>query len=474
MRMAAGWPRLIPIALTVLLMGAGGGPPSLVDAAKHADKEALRGLLKQGANVNAPDGDGTTALHWASYRDDLESADLLIRAGAKVNATNDLGATPLWTASQNGSEAMVKRLLAAGANPNMGLLVGETPLMVAARSGSGAVVEQLLAKGANPNAHGARGQTALMWAVSQLHADVVKVLLAHGADIQARSNRESIVSAVTPHGYLPYNRDIPFGSETALLFAARVGDVASAKLLVAAGAKVNDADAWGVSAVTLAAHSGFEEMVEFLLEKGADPNVAGPGFTGLHEAVMRRNERIVAALLDHGADANMPLKTWTPLRRSSHDWNFDPELVGATPFWLAARYSEPGIMRLLLKHGADPLFVHHEEYVTSARGNDPSAYDTRKESITALMAATGLGGGTPWIEPEAGKIQALTLEAVQMLVELGIDVNAANTDGGTALDAANALRPKNDAVVKVLLAKGAKPGVRKGPAGGRGRVRDIV
>jgi ankyrin repeat protein len=339
---------------------------------------------------------------------------------------------------------------------------------VAARSGSTAVVEQLLAKGADPNARGSRGQTALMWAAAQQHPDVVKVLLAHRVDIQARSNRESMVQAVTPHGYLPYNRDIPFGSETALLFAARVGDVASATLLVAAGANVNDADAWGISAVTLAAHSGFQEVVEFLLDKGADPNAAGPGFTGLHEAVMRRDERMVAALLTHGADANMPLTTWTPLRRSSRDWNFDPELVGATPFWLAARYREPGIMRLLLKHGADPRFVHHEEYVAPGRGADAHEYETRKETLTALMAATGMGGGTPWVEPEPGEIKALTLEAVQMLVDLGIDVNAATTDGSTALDAAQSL--KNDALVAFLVEKGAKPGERKGPARRRGRI----
>jgi len=458
--------RLIPL-LGVLLIGASGARPPLLDAARSADRAALSTLLKQGANVNASDGDGTTALHWVSYRDDLESADLLIRAGANVNATNDLGATPLWTASQNGSGAMVKKLLEAGANPNIALLAGETPLMVAARSGSSAVVEQLLAKGAHSNARGSRGQTALMWAVGQQHPDVVGVLLAHGVDVHARSNRESMVQAVTPHGYLPYNRDIPFGSETALLFAARVGDAASAKLLVAAGANVNDADAWGISAVTLAAHSGFEDVVEFLLDKGADPNAAGPGFTGLHEAVMRRSERMVAALLKHGADANFPLKTWTPLRRSSHDWNFDPELVGATPFWLAARYREPAVMRLLLKHGADPLFVHHEEYIRPGRSADPHAYETRKETLTALMAATGMGGGAPWVEPEPGEIQALTLETVQMLVALGIDVNAVNTDGATALDAAKTL--KNDAVVAFLVEKGAKPGEPKGPAARRGR-----
>ena len=133
--------------------------------------------------------------------------------------------------------------------------------MVAARSGYPDVVEQLLAKGANANAHGARGQTALMWAVSQKHPEVVKVLLAHHADLKLSSDVWTEVMAVPPHGYLPYNKAIPHGGETALMFAARVGDLASAKLLVAAGANVNDADAWGVSATTLAAHSGFTDLV---------------------------------------------------------------------------------------------------------------------------------------------------------------------------------------------------------------------
>ena len=113
----------------------------------------------------------------------------------------------------------------------------------------------------------------------------------------------------------------------------------------------------------------YGELVEFLLEKGADPNAAAAGFTALHEAIMRRDEKMVAALLAHGADPNAPLRTWTPTRRSSKDFNFEPALVGATPFWLAARFSEPGVMRLLVKHGADPLFVHHADYTVGREAN---------------------------------------------------------------------------------------------------------
>ena len=422
----------------------------IVDAARNADANALRALLKQGADVNAASADGTTALHWASYRDNVDIADLLIRAGAKVDAANDLGATPLWTASLNGSSAMVKRLLEAGAHPNLALLLGETPLMIAARSGNADVVTQLIDKGANVNARGARGQTALMWAVSEQHPDVVKVLLSRGADIRARSEVLSQVMAVPPHGKPEYNRMIPFGGEDALMFAARVGDLASARLLLAAGASVNDADAWGVSAMVLAAHSGFTEMVELLLDKGADANAAGPGFTALHEAIMRRDEKMVAALLAHGANPNTPLQTWTPERRSSEDFNFAPALVGATPFWLAARFAEPGVMRLLVTKGADPKFVLRNEYY----GNDLN--DRRTQATTALMAALGIGGGRAWVRPAAGEHEALILESVKLAFELGVDVNAANTDGRTALDVAR--RFTLESVAKFLVEHGAKEG----------------
>jgi uncharacterized protein len=442
------------VALAVFLMGAGSAAAELplVDAAKRADRDALRALIKDGARVDATEADGTTALMWASYRDDGESADLLIRAGANVNAANDLGATPLWAASQNGSVAMVRRLLAAGANPNAALLAGETPLMVAARTGSVEVAEQLLAKGANANARGAREQTALMWAVAQQHPDVAKVLLARGADIHARSKVWSQVMAVPPHGLLEYNREIPHGGETALMFAARVGDLASAKLLVEAGANVNDADAWGVSATVLAAHSGFTELVEFLLDHRADPNAAAAGFTALHEAIMRRDERMVTALLAHGADANAPLRTWTPTRRSSRDFNFDPANVGATPFWLAARFLQPDVMRLLLKYGADPKFVLRVDYHIESAG----AAVPRTQITNAVTAATGMGGGQAWVQADRGEREALTLETVKLAVELGADVNLANADGRTALDAAKTL--KFDKVEAFLIEKGAKPG----------------
>jgi len=428
----------------------------LVDAAKHDDIAATRALIEKKADVNATEPDGTTALHWASYHDDVAAADLLIKAGARVNAATDLGVTPLWNASLNGSEAMVKRLLQAGANPNAALLAGETPVMAAARAGHGAVVEQLIAKGADVNARGARQQTALMWAASQQHPEVVKVLLGHGADVHARSEQWTEVMAVSPHGYLDYNRAIPHGSDTALLFAARAGDVASAKLLIAEGAHVNDEDAWGVSATAMAAHAGHRDLVVLLLEHGANANAARAGFSPLHAAIMRRDEAMVRALLAHGADANFRVTSWTPTRRSSRDYHFSPELVGATPFWLAARFGGPAIMRLLVEQGADPWVVHRGDHVVEGRGG--SGFQHRTDVTTALMAAVGMGGGESWIQPERAEREALALEAVTLAAELGIDVNAANLDGRTALDAAKAA--KYESVARFLIDKGARTGTK--------------
>jgi len=441
------------IVLAIAAAAAAQERPAVIEAAKQADRAGLRVLVQQKANVNTAEGDGTTALHWAAYRDDIESVDLLIRAGANVNAANDLGATPLWNAGMNAGAPVTRRLLDAGANPNLALLAGETPLMVASRSGKADVVALLLAKRADANARASRQQTALMWAAAERHPEVVKLLVEHGADVHARSSEWQEMMAVPPHGLPQYNKIIPHGGDTALLFAARSGDLESARLLAGAGAHVNDADAWGVSATTMAAHAGFTDMVEWLLDHGADASAAGAGFAALHAAIMRRDTRMVSALLAHGADPNAPLKTWTPTRRSSRDLNFAPELVGSTPFWLAARFNEPDVMRLLLKHGANAAVVHQGHY------HNEEPVEPRTQVTNAVMAATGMGGGVAWVQADRAQREALMLDSVRLAADQGVDVNAENSDGRTALDAARAL--KFERVAAFLIERGARAGTAR-------------
>ena len=453
--MTVQWLRLIILGTAASLIAAAAPGPTLVDAAKKADREALRALLQPGTDVNAAEGDGTTALHWASYRDDLESANLLIRAGANVNAANDLGATPLWTACQNRSAAMVRRLLEAGADPNAKLISGETLVMTASQAGAAEVVELLLAKGADPNVRATRGQAALMWAVAQKHSDVVKALLAHGADVNIRTDVWTQLWQTGPEQdvHPDYQQWIKHGDDTALMFAARGGDLASAKLLVAAGANVNDAAAYGVTATILAAHSGNGDLVEFLLAKGADPNIAKAGYTALHAALLRGNKKAVVALLAHGADPNAKLMASTPVRRASQDFYFHPAFTGATPFWLAARFGQPDVMKMLAEHGADALAVHNVSYW--GRKTSTSEYIREKPGpTTALMAAVGLGHGTGYRPVPAAEREAKALEGVKLAAELGVDVNAADADGRTALEAATAQRYKS--VIEFLTSKGAK------------------
>ena len=244
--------------------------------------------------------------------------------------------------------------------------------------------------------------------------------------------------AVPPHSLPEYKGEIPHGGNTALMFAARGGALATVRVLIAAGANVDDTDAWGVSATTVATHAGFTDLVELVLEAGADANAAEAGFAPIHAAVMRQDERLVTVLLEHGADPNATLRMWTPTRRASRDFNFAPPLVGATPFWLAARFTAPSIMRLLVEHGADSAFVHHPDY------KEPTYFQRRLEETTALMAVTGMGGGRlrGWFPPPRGEAEMRALEAAQLLVELGADLNATDADGRTALDGARSARLK--------------------------------
>ena len=433
------------VALFVVLClatSAQAGPSRVADAVKRQDPVAVRALLDDGADVNTPQGDGATALHWAAYWDDLTTARLLIAAGATVAATNALGVTPLWLACNNGSAAMVEALLDAGADANAALPSGETPLMTASRTGNANAVRLLLGHAARVHAkEGSHGQTALMWAVAQQHPTIVQALLEHGASVDDRSNvYPKVISSAgnaDPSGVY----EIEQGGYTPLLFAARQGDLESARLLVAAGADVNDAAPIGTSTLVVAALSGHGALGAFLLEQGADPNAAEAGYAAVHAAALRGDLALITGLMAHGADPNPALMRGTPARRVSTDWTLPHNLIGATPFWLAARFREPEIMRVLAENGADPL--------------------ASKDGATAVMAA--LQGGTTrgrfGISPLDGNEEGrLTIEAVELALEVGADVNGTNERGDTALHIAASRRLDN--IITLLAERGATLDVR--------------
>jgi ankyrin repeat protein len=419
---------------------------ALVDAAKRRDRAAVRTLLGQRIDVNQRQADGATALHWGAYWDEADIVDLLLGSGADVNAANDYGATPLWLACNNGSATIVEMLLRAGARPDVALGSGETPLMTASRTGNVAAVKALLARGADPNARERlRGQTALMWAVAQHHPDVVRVLIESNVDLHARSHVRARRVNRGPDGTLTSlnpSRDLideQQGGFTPLLFAARQGGLETARLLVAAGANVNDVAPNGTSALVVASHSGHGALAMFLLEQGADPNADAAGYTALHAAVLRGELALVNALLSHGAKPDAVLAEATPARRASQDWAMNLSWIGATPLWMAARFAEADIMRALAGAGADARFV-------------------LTNGTTILMAP--LGGGADRrsriglaLPEDPAETERRALSAIEVAAGLGVDLDAANDAGDTALHAAAARR--FNSVVRWLAGRGA-------------------
>jgi ankyrin repeat protein len=431
--------------ITPAMSAAAGVDPRLIQAVKNRDADSVRALLKQRIDVNATQGDGATALHWAAHRDDLVIADLLIRAGARASVADDLGTTPLHLACTNRSGAMVERLLSADANGNAALPSGETVLMTCARAGDARAVKALLAHGADVNAQEREHhQTALMWAVAQRHPDVVGLLIDSRADVRARSATyaQTVVGEQTQRaGREELNYTVMRGGATPLLFAARVGDVECARLLLTAGADANDSQPDGVSALVLAAHSGNGPVAALLLAHGADPNGEGSGYTALHAAILRSDLNLVKALLARGANPNARITKGTPMRRDTTDWNLPATLIGSSPYLLAARFLESEIMRVLVAAGADPA-------LTMSNGAD------------AVMLAAGMGSSRTasrrGIETiDFGKVEpeSQVRDAVAAAVGLRGDVHAASRTGDTALHVAAALG--YDTVVQFLVERGA-------------------
>jgi ankyrin repeat protein len=436
---------------------------TLADAVEHGDRARVRQLLASGVDVNAAQVDGTTALHWAAYRDDAETAALLLKAGANVNVVNRYGVPPLAPACTNGNAAIVKLLLQGGADANAAMKGGESVLMLAARSGDIESVKALLARGAKADTHERLGQTALMWAAAEGHTAVVRALLEAGADINARVDS----------GFKAFH------------FAVRAGHLDTVRAFLAAGADVNaltqrpqTATAAGrggrgavgrasgfrgpvSSPLMLAVQNGHFELAIALVDAGADPNDVRTGFTPLHTIPGIRKPdssdisdpapvigsgnlsslEFVRQIVKRGANVNLRLPKGTP--KLSNTSSF-VGTEGATPILFAADREDVALMKLLLELGADPLL--------------PNAAGT-----TPLMAAAGVGTAEP--QEEAGE-ESEALEAVKMLLDLGADVNTVDQNGDTAMHgAAYNISPL---VVKLLAERGADPQIWKNPnkAGG--------
>jgi ankyrin repeat protein len=446
----------------VLLLGAASSDLRVPEAAQQGDGAAVRSLLQKNADVNAAQGDGMTALHWAAFKDDLETAQLLLQAGANPKVATRNGAiTPLIMASKNGDAALIAALIKAGSEVNTATTDGMTPLMAAAVSGSVEAAKALLDHGANVNAKEAsHSQTAVMFAAAENRNAMISLLAARGADLNATTTVIKLDAAKLDDdgNPLPVKKEDEtitggnsfMGGMTALLFAARDGNLDAVRALLESGAPINQVSGGEHSTpLVIAIANGHYEVGKFLLDHGANPNIANmDGLTPLYATInmqyapvswapnpLTDQEKIthldlMKALLEHGADPNAKLQKKLWFSPSSHNQQWiNP--IGATAFWRAAQATDVAAMRLLVQHGADPKI--------------PTTGGT-----TALMVASGLGWAGNFSQTNAGA----WLGSVKYCVELGLDVNAADTQGYTPLMGA-AWRGNND-VIQFLADKGAK------------------
>jgi len=411
---------LLASTLLVLVSSSSFAATKLIDAEKRGDVSAVRALIAQKTDVNAPDADGSTPLHWAAQRDDVTMTELLLAAGANVKAKTRYNVTPLSLACSNGDAKLVDRLLKAGADPNETSEEGQTALMTASLTGKADAVKLLLETGANVNAvEPYKGQTALMWAASEGNTAAADLLIAHGASVKAKSK----------NGFTP------------LLFAVRNDHREAAETLLNHGADVNDIAPDGTSALNMAVVNAYFDLAAFLVDRGADPNAPDPRGSALHTLAWLRKPgsdgaagvgntghapplpsgkmtalALAKTLLEHGANPNVRV-SWKEntfgkeggTARNPPNIQLGRHLlsyVGATPFYVAAKNGDVPYMKLLADHGANPTM-------------------TTKAGITPLMVASGLDyweGESPG--PFTGVSEAERLEAVKLAVSLGNDVNA--------------------------------------------------
>jgi len=461
--------------LLLATFAAAAPPPTVVDAARTGDWNVVRSLVAANkAAANSADIDGTRALHWAIRAGEADIVDVLLKAGADATAKDRLDITPLFLAAMNGDGVIMRKLLNAGANANQVEKTGESILMVAIRTGSTDAVRALLEHKASANFAEPQLQlTPLMLAAEGGYTEIVADLIKSGADIQVRTR-----TGATPARRLPcvaasgcgshgigivrggwpdkgLRAPIP-GNMSPLMYAAREGKIDAARLLLNAGASVNEVDANDISPLFMAISNNHPEMARFLIDKGANINAKDwYGRTPLFAAVEMRNADMdyrtfellqspedrkamldfIKMLLEKGVDPNIqvtevpPLRPWMYLLGGSLAW---VDFTGQTPFLLASLSGDVSTMRLLLEHKADPKIATYG-------------------GTTPLMAAAGVN----WVFSQTySEGEPALLEAVKLCVELGMDVNAKNSMGLTSL--MGAANRGSDSIIEYLVSKGAK------------------
>jgi len=391
-----------------------------IDAVERQDWAAAETLFAASESnalpVDQQQPDGMTALHWAVSHRNVDWTRRLLDAGANSNAKTVLGVPVLEVVCQNGDVEIARLLLHHGADPNVRLAGRTTPLIVATRGGGPELCRLLIDAGAEVDAEDRSGQTPLMFAAAEGRAEVVSVLLDAGAE---------------------RDRTLESGFN-ALCFAARSGHIETSMLLIDRGADVMQTmdpkrtsgrnARKGMTPLMLAVESAHYELAMKLIARGADPNEEASEFAPLHAlSWVRRPQKgdnpegdppprgsgnlsafeFVRAIVDAGADVNLQLRRGrgAPGRLSPRE---------ATPFLMAAQTVDLPYMELLLELGADPKLAN-------------------SDGATALMAAAGVGNHH--VGEHEGTPEEVE-QAVRMLVDLGLDINAVAGNGETAMHGA--------------------------------------